>query len=258
MVLPHDDYGDGEPLVLLHAGIADRTMYTEQLGPLAEAGLRSIAVDLPGFGEASLPDAPRAPWLDLLETLDALGVERAALAGCSFGGAVALRVAAVAPERVTALALFSAPGPSTGKDPSPRLQAAWEAEEGALQERDLDGAVAAVLDAWTLPDAPQALRDRVATMQRRAFEIQSAAAEPADAPDPVEEDPAALSRLRAPALVAVGALDMPDFQEAASEIAALLTAAQPPVRHEVVANAGHLIPLEAPESFRELVRSLVR
>lgn len=257
MVLPHDDRGDGEPLVLLHAGIADRTMFIEHLGPFAAAGLRPIAVDLPGFGEAPVSDGPQAPWLDVLETLDALELERAAIVGCSFGGAVALRVSAVAPERVVALALFSAPGPATGRDPSPRLRAAWEAEEEALENGDIDAAVDAVVDAWTLPDAPQALRDRVGAMQRRAFLVQSAVPEPPAAPDPVEEQPELLRALRAPALVAVGALEMPDFHDAATEIASLLEGART-VRRELVAGAGHLVPLEAPEAFRALVSGVVR
>ncbi len=51
-LLPHDELGSGPALVLLHAGIADRRMWSEHLAPLAEAGYRAIAIDLPGFGEA--------------------------------------------------------------------------------------------------------------------------------------------------------------------------------------------------------------
>ncbi len=56
-----------------------------------------IAVDLPGFGEAPMPAEQDVPWVDVLETLDHLGVERMALVGNSFGGAVAQRVAVLAP-----------------------------------------------------------------------------------------------------------------------------------------------------------------
>ena len=72
MILPFDAVGEGEPLVLLHAGIADRTMWREHLLPFAESGRRVIAPDLPGFGEAGLPPGPQAPWEDVLETM-ALG-----------------------------------------------------------------------------------------------------------------------------------------------------------------------------------------
>ena len=50
MILPYDEAGSGEAIVLIHAGIADRTMWSEHLEPLAAAGYHAIAVDLPGFG----------------------------------------------------------------------------------------------------------------------------------------------------------------------------------------------------------------
>jgi pimeloyl-ACP methyl ester carboxylesterase len=236
--LPHDDVGSGPAVVLLHAGVADRTMWAEHLQPLADAGRRIVAVDLPGFGEAPEPPLLQ-PWDDVLETMDALGVERATLVGNSFGAAVALRVAALAPERVAALVLVSPPPREW--DPSPQLQAAWDAEEAALKRGDVDGAAAAVAEAW----APARLRERVAAMQRRALETQMAAGEPEEAPDPLEG-----RRLEpVPAVIAVGEHDMPDFHAAAEAWGAEL----PHARRVTIAGAGHLAPLEQPEAFRELL-----
>jgi pimeloyl-ACP methyl ester carboxylesterase len=81
-------------------------MWSEHLGWLAEVGFRAVAVDLPGFGEAVIEDRLQAPWDDVLQTLRELGVARATLVGNSFGAAVALRIAAVAPEAVSALVLI--------------------------------------------------------------------------------------------------------------------------------------------------------
>jgi pimeloyl-ACP methyl ester carboxylesterase len=251
VLLPHDDVGAGSAVVLLHAGIADRTMWAEHLRPIADAGYRVVAMDLPGFGEAP-PAREDDAWSDVLETMDALDIERAALVGNSFGGAVALRAAVVAPERVVALALVSAPPPDL--EPSSELQAAWGAEESALQRGDIEAAVGAVVDAWTLADAPAALRDRVAAMQRHAFKVQAAAGAVTEAQDPVEADPAALGRLAIPALVAAGELDMPDFRAGAEALAQRLGNA----RHFVIARAGHLAPLEQPEAFRELLVDSLR
>jgi pimeloyl-ACP methyl ester carboxylesterase len=250
-VLPHDEAGDGPPVVLLHAGIADRRMWRGHLEPLAAAGLRAIAVDLPGFGDAPIEPGEQAPWLDVLNTLDGLGLERAALVGNSLGGAIALRVAVVAPERVTALGLVSAPAP--GVEPGPDLEAAWQAEEEALERGDVEAAVAGVVDAWTLPDGPTGLRELVADMQRRAFALQEGAAV-TDAPDPLDADPHALGRLDIPALAAAGEHDRPEFAEGARRLADAL----PRARHAVIEGAGHLAPLEAPEAFRALVLELVR
>lgn len=249
-MLPFDEAGDGPAIVLLHAGVADRTMWTEHLAPLAAAGHRVVAFDLPGFGEAPVPQGEDAPWIAVLQAMDALAIERAALVGCSFGGAVALRVAAVAPERVTALAVCSAPFGSA--EPSAELRAAWAAEEDALERGDTDAAVDAVVATWTLPGASATLRARVATMQRRAFAQQARASAP-EAPDPLDGDPQALGRLAVPVLVMVGEHDRPDFHEAA----ALLTQTLPGARAERIAGAGHLAPLETPETFRGLVLDLL-
>ncbi len=229
-------------MVLLHAGIADRTMWSEQLEPIAAAGHRVIALDLPGFGEAPVPPGPQAPWNDVLETMRELELGQAALVGSSFGGAVALRVAVVAPAAVSALALISAPAPEL--EPSEELEAAWEAEEAALGDDDLDGAVEAVLAAWV----PERLHPRVRPMQRRAFELQADAGEVTEARDPVETLEA-LRRIEVPALAAAGELDMSDFLEGAEAIASVI----PGARHEVIAGAGHLAPLETPEAFRSLL-----
>jgi pimeloyl-ACP methyl ester carboxylesterase len=251
MPLPFDEAGDGPPVVLLHAGVADRSMWAEHLQPLAAAGFRVLAMDLPGFGEAPAASIEDAPWLDVLETMDAAGIARATLVGNSFGGAVAQRVAVLAPERVAALVLISSP--AEGIEPSPELDAVWEAEESALGRGDIDAAVRVVVEAWTLPDATQKLRDRVAAMQRRALQLQADGGEVPEAADPVEEEPGALARIGAPALVAVGEHDKPDFHLAAEALAGTL----PNARLTVLPGAGHLAPLERPEEFRELLLSFL-
>ena len=68
-------------------------------------------LDLPGFGSSSKPaTAPyTARWFaeTVLETMDALGIERAHVAGNSMGGRVAIELGLRAPERVVSLALLA-------------------------------------------------------------------------------------------------------------------------------------------------------
>ena len=245
-MLPHDEAGSGPAVVLLHAGVGDRRMWAEHLQPLADAGYRAIAFDLPGFGDAEIVPGPQAPWADVVLAMNELGLDRAALVGNSFGGGVALRIAALAPGRVPALALVSAPAP--GLVPSPELEAVWEVEEAALDRGDVDAAVQAVVDTWTLPDAPPELREQIAAMQRRAIELQTDV-EATEAPDPLEDDPDALASIETPTLVVTGAHDMPDFIEGADQMAAAL----PNARYALIEDAGHLAPLETPDEFRELL-----
>jgi pimeloyl-ACP methyl ester carboxylesterase len=246
MALAGDERGSGPAVVLLHAGIADRSMWAEHLEPLAAAGYRVVAFDLPGYGDSPRSQGEQAEWLDVLTAMDALGIERAALVGNSFGGSVALRTALVAPERLTALMLVSALPPEF--EPSPELQAAWDAEEEALAAGNKETAVEAVLDAWTLLNAPPELRTRLAALQQRTPPFRGGP-EPTPAVDPLEVDPELIRGIGVPALVAAGEHDMPDFRDGALAMAAAL----PDARHALIAGAGHLAPLETPEAFRELL-----
>ena len=160
-------------------------------------------------------------------------------------------MAALAPERVRRLVLVSAPPP--GLEPSPQLEAAWEAEGAAIDAGDVDAAVQAVVEAWTQPGADPALRERVAAMQRRALVTMLSAPEPPEGQDPLADGLDALAGIAVPALVAAGELDMPDFLAGAEAMAAKL----PDARHQVIPGVGHLAPLEAPEAFRELVLGFV-
>ncbi len=247
-ILPHDERGSGPPVVLLHAGVADRRMWSDLLEPLAQAGYRVLAFDLPGFGDAEITAGPQADWTDVLHSIDGLGIERVALIGNSMGAAVALRVAAVAPERVSALVLVSTPPP--GLEPSDELAAVWEAERTALDRGDIEAAVEAVVQAWTLPTATPELRGRVAKMQRRAIEQQAHLDDDSiiELPDPLVQQPDALAQISVPALVIAGEHDMIDFRRGAEDLAGSL----PNARYECLDGAGHLAPLETPDAFREL------
>ena len=222
-------------------------MFSELLEPLAEAGYRAVALDIPGFGDARAPPGPDAPWNDVLETMAALEIDRAALVGNSYGGGVALRTAVVAPAAVWALVLISAPVP--GWEPSPELRSAWGLEEAAIERGDIAAAVELVLETWV----PPRLRERVGPMQRRALELQAAAEGVTEARDPVP-DLAALARIAVPTLVAAGEHDLPDFREGAEAMAAAI----PGARLELIPGVGHLAPLEAPEAFRALLLEFLR
>lgn len=250
-MLPYDEQGSGPAVVLLHAGIADRTMWADLLPRLAHGGYRAIALDLPGFGEAvPQPGAP-PPWVDVLGTLDELGVDGAAIVGCSYGGAIALRAAALHRGRFWAMVLACAPAP--GIDPSPALLERWTVDEPALEAGDLDGATDAVVDAWTLPGAPAELKELVWAAQRRSFELQDGLPEPTHDPDPLADDPDRLPLIPTPTLVITGDLDLVDFREGGKLMARLLGDAE----LTTLPASGHLPPLEEPDAFEALLSAFL-
>ncbi|MEU7501482.1 alpha/beta fold hydrolase [Streptomyces griseofuscus] len=204
-------------------------MWAAHLPLLADGGVRPIALDLPGHGEALVTDGREVtPWTDVLDTLTHLGIDRFVLAGNSLGALVALQAAVTAPERVEGLLLV---GYRPHEQPaSPRLQAAWEAERAALDADDLDAAVAVGVEAWTSADATDEVRAHAARMLRGQLTGQLAHGEPSLAEDPLGGETAALRTLRTPALVAVGEHDMPDFFDGGRGLARDLDAGEPVVR----------------------------
>lgn len=104
--------GCGVPLVFLHGLGLGRRAYLRMLSRVAGLGFLVIAVDAPGHGDTHDLPVPGAEFTDratvILRTLDALGVDKAVLAGHSMGGRMAIQIAALAPERVLATLLFDA------------------------------------------------------------------------------------------------------------------------------------------------------
>lgn len=242
--------GEGHPLLLIHAGVADSRMWDDQFADFA-AHYRTIRFDMQGFGQTVMSPDTLCSHEDVRGLLDCLDIKRAHIVGISFGGLVALDFALAHPDRVSALVL-GAPSVS-GVVPSERIREFWAAEEDALEQGDLDGAVELNLRLWV--DGPHRapaqvnpdVRARVATMQRQAFQIPE--------PDDIEEvdlEPPAIERLSdvaVPTLVVVGSLDL----EEKVSLAQAIVDAMPDARHQRIENVAHMLTMEQPERFRDIV-----
>ncbi len=105
---------DGPLVVLLHGFPEFWYGWRNQLEPLAEAGYRVVAPDQRGYNLSDKPPGAAAYRVELLAAdvvglIDALGREKAYLAGHDWGAAVAWEVALAYPQRLEKLAIFNVP-----------------------------------------------------------------------------------------------------------------------------------------------------
>lgn len=235
--------GSGADVVLIHAGVADMRMWDAVVAELA-GRVRTIRLDLRGFGETTAEPRAFSPSADVIALLDQLGVASATVVGASFGGRVALELAAERPERVRRLLLLDAPLPD--HEWGERMQRFGADEEAALEEGRIDDAVEINVDMWA-PGSPPEVRELVRDMQARAFALQEDPALDTIALDPPLAD--RLSSIAAPAVVAYGEEDVPDF----IAIAERLTAEMPGARLVSIPGAAHLPALDQPAAVARLI-----
>lgn len=116
--------GKGEPLLLLHGGLMSFDMF-DPVMPLFSKGRQVIVVDLQGHGRTTLGSRPircEAIADDIDTLLQQLGRTQVDVLGYSFGGCVALRLAAQHPDRVRRLVLVSTPYSNDGWYPEMVVQ----------------------------------------------------------------------------------------------------------------------------------------
>ena len=125
---------DGPVVLLLHGWPDDATTWDEVSPVLTAAGFRTIAPWLRGFGPTrfrfaqSVRDGRTAALAqDAIELMDGLGVTRFAVVGHDWGARIAYALAALIPERLTAIAALSVGYSPHGAFPVPpfRQSRAW-------------------------------------------------------------------------------------------------------------------------------------
>jgi 3-oxoadipate enol-lactonase len=255
--LAYDDEGSGPPIVLVHAGVADRRMWAPLVDALSDRH-RLIRHDLRGVGESLPPTGPWSHHTDLLELLDELLVPRAHLIGASVGAGIAVEAALARPGLAASLTLI-APGGALIDGTPDAFRAIWAAEVDALDRGDLDAATELNLRAWV--DGPRrgpedidpAVRAFIAQMQREAFELPEWDADHAPEHELVPAATGRLAELDCPVLVLVGDAD----DAAIVEIAARVADDVPNGRLVVWPDVGHMLPLERPSELADLVGSFV-
>ena len=245
--------GDGPPVVLIHAGIADSRMWDGQFDALANATgggsrHRVLRYDLRGFGRTPPAPGPFDHADDLRALLDHLGWERVALVGCSLGSRTALDFALLHPARVERLVLTSPAVSGLRYDGPPPRQAA---ELDAADEAG-DRARVNELEMQIWVDGPRRGPDEVDPAVRQLAYDMNAIALANEGVGQEERSVSAAERLGevgAPVLVVVGELDAARTMAAADALLSRL----PHARRVAIANAAHLPNMEQPAAYHAAV-----
>ena len=248
--IAYDEAGTGHPLLLVHAGIANRHMWDPVWEPLASR-FRVIRPDLRGFGDSIAATEPFTNWHDLARLLRALDAVPAHVIGVSMGGSASLDLAIAEPYKVDRLVLCASG--AAGWEWEDQLKADWDAEEAAWQRGDRDEVAWANVRTWIDgplrgTEAPAELRQATFDMYRPALDLQAVeGAEDSGSLEPRSAD--RLAEVSMPTLVVVGELDQPDMMKIGEHLAESI----PDARLVRIPGVSHLPPMEAPEEFVRII-----
>ncbi len=246
------EQGKGIPLLLIHGFPLTGNIWDPQIDALS-ARARVIVPDLRGFGKSEVTEGTYFMELfahDLKGLLDALGIEKAVLAGISMGGYIAFAFYRLFPSSVRALVLLD-------------TKAGADSEEGKkgrmnLAQRARHGEMDTIADEWagrlfapstlkTKPDVVRAVKDGVFRTSPETIANASLGMMERQDSTPL------LGEIACPVLIIVGEEDMlAPVQEAKSMASQIKNA-----RVEVVKGAGHLTCLEAPEAVNSTMLSFL-
>jgi len=246
--------GSGEPVVLIHAGVANLRMWDDQAAALRDT-YRVIRYDTRGYGRTETDAVEFSNRADVAALLDHLGVESAHVVGLSRGGMIALDFALEFPDRVRSL-VVAAGGIGGYESPDDADASVFEAPDRMLEAKDWEGISEWETAYWADgPGQPAGRADPAIRAKVHDWILTNYRAEKEEGIPQVLDPPAVgrLGDLRAPLLVILGTLDEPGTQESMRHLAESV----PGARLEVFEGAAHMLNLEQPDRFDALLRDFL-
>lgn len=247
-VIAHE-YGEGAPLVLLHAFPLNHQMWQPQLAVLGHR-YHVLAFDYAGFGSSYWhPSTPAdTAHIDelahyIVDALDEYRIDTAAVAGLSMGGYLALALWRIAPHRINRLALCNtrAAADDDATKAARSRNAAIALEQGA--EAIADIMLPRLLSEFTGNGIKRIVRDMAASAPTRTL---------ANALLMMRERPDAtplLPHITVPTLV-IGATHDPIIP---AEESRAMAAQIPHCQTVIIDEVGHLSNLERPDLFNAAI-----
>jgi pimeloyl-ACP methyl ester carboxylesterase len=248
--------GEGEPFVLIHAGVADNRQWDNEFAHFAE-NYRVVRYDMRGYGKSEPVEGEFSHLGDLTALLDYLELQQPlVMMGCSMGGGLEMDFALTQPARMRALIMVDS-GPS-GLELDVPTPAKFAEAEKAYNAGDLDLVAELETQIWfdgadrTPGQVDQAMRRLAYEMNRNALAL-DARQLGKRLPDALSPAAGRLEEIEIPVLIIVGAHDTPYILAAADYMAAKLRYA----RKLVIEDAAHLPNLDHPKEFQRIVEAFL-
>ena len=246
--------GEGPPVVLLHAAIANLHAWDAMVSGLVGAGFRVVRYDCRSFGASTTDDVDYSDRADLMAVLDAFGIERAALVGNSHGGHISFDAAIEYPDRVVAVVGVGAGLSGFESEPTAAERVLYEEWMRLASSGESAGDEMVEFETRLWVDGPGQPEDRVDQAERSAIDTMN---RPLHAPGRVRGRPIALeppangrlADLRCPVLAVAGELDVSDVALTARR----LESAAPNARAVIWPDVAHMIGMEAPDRLNALI-----
>jgi 3-oxoadipate enol-lactonase len=256
--------GNGFPLVFIHAGIADHTMWDDQFDYF-KSNYRVVRYDTRGFGKTTTTQEgiSYSNRQDVLDLMQHLGIERAAVVGVSRGGVIATDFTLEFPNKVAALILAGTGlggfDPYTdGKTPPPEELAMFEEMEKLEAAKDYEKLIPLELKVWVDGfNRPEGEKPALAVYEKVRAMLQSNYAKQEPETEVRTLTPPAVGRLheiKVPTLVIHGGRDEQYCQLASEALEHGITGA----RRVFIPDVAHMINLEKPNEFNRLVHEFLK
>lgn len=256
-VLAHRVSGEGPPLLLLNGGLMSIGAWDRIATPLEES-FQVVRCDF--RGQLLSPGVPEprleAHVEDVVRLLDSLGIERAHLAGASYGALTGTLLAALHPERVLSLAAITTTDritPAMWAETAQMREITREAAEGGDGGRVLDFLLPRTYTAEYLESQKEPMgfyRHWVAALPEVWFRGIAAILSSLEGLDLTPH----LGSIRCPALVVAAEGDRTFPLEHARALAAGI----PGARLEIVPGGSHGLIVEQPERVLELLLDFLK
>lgn len=242
------------PITFLASALVSLEAWDELMPFLVADGYRVVRYDYRGFGASTAEDADLefSNRADLRAVLDALGIERTAVVGNSFGAMIALDTILESPERFVAFAWVGGGIGGFDGGETPEELALWQAYDEAEQANDIETMADIDVRLWVdgigqrEDRVPTEVREAVRRMDRPHVDPKRVVGKPMPLEPKANER---LETIRIPTLVVVGELDTSGTRASAVRLATTV----PNARLESWPDVAHLIGMEQPERLASTI-----